>query len=128
MAMLRSDTNDLNQKRRTPRVGVGTRAQILVHAARQVTHAFVRDLSTGGICVTLEKQIAVGGHFSLLLTKDDGKYTHLLYEVRRCDPAEDGFFDIGARLVSNSKPEESPPSPQTPAETAQTSTAPPAAA
>jgi hypothetical protein len=99
MSSLRSDAQDANEKRRAPRVGVGVRGRVLIHATRQVVNAFVRDLSIGGIAITCDQRMAVGDHFSLVLTKVGFPPTHVLYEVRRCTRAIDGIYDVGAQLV-----------------------------
>jgi hypothetical protein len=99
MSALRSDVKSEEEKRRAPRVGVGARAVILLHSTRKTIQVSIRDLSVGGIGITCDQAIAAGEHFSLLLTKADGKSTHILYEVRHSRHAIDGIYDVGARLV-----------------------------
>ncbi|HEY8750876.1 MAG TPA: PilZ domain-containing protein [Tepidisphaeraceae bacterium] len=99
MSALRSDTNKADEKRRAPRVGVGIRGLVLVHSTRKVYPVSIRDLSMGGIGLTCEQRLAAGEHISLVLTKADGKSTHILYEVRHCHEAINGIFDVGAKLV-----------------------------
>jgi len=101
MSSLRSDEQKTNEKRRSPRVGVGVRGIILLHRSRRVVNVFVRDLSLGGIGITCDQAIESGDHFSLLLTKPDGKATHVLYEVRHCRMAINGIYDVGAQKVSS---------------------------
>ena len=101
MSSLRSDEQKTNEKRRSPRVGVGVRGIILLHRSRRVVNVFVRDLSLGGIGITCDQAIESGDHFSLLLTKPDGKATHVLYEVRQCRMAINGIYDVGAQKVSS---------------------------
>jgi PilZ domain-containing protein len=99
MSSLRSDVQKTDEKRRSPRVGVGVRGTILVHSTRKILNVYVRDLSLGGVGITCEHAIESGDHFSLLLTKPDAKPTHVLYEVRHCRMAMTGIFDIGAQQV-----------------------------
>ena len=100
MSSLRSDVQKTDEKRRSPRVGVGVRGTILVHSTRRILNVYVRDLSLGGVGITCEHAIESGDHFSLLLTKPDARPTHVLYEVRHCRMAMTGIFDIGAQQVS----------------------------
>ena len=100
MSSLRSDVQKTDEKRRSPRVGVGVRGTILVHSTRRVLNVFVRDLSLGGIGISSDHSIEEGDHFSLLLAKTDTKHTHILYQVRHCRPANDGIFDVGAQQIS----------------------------
>jgi len=100
MSSLRSDVQKTDEKRRSPRVGVGVRATILVHSTRRVLNVFVRDLSLGGIGISSDHSIEVGDHFSLLLAKPDTKHTHILYQVRHCRPSNDGIFDVGAQQIN----------------------------
>jgi len=100
MSSLRSDVQKTDEKRRSPRVGVGVRGTILVHSTRRILSVFVRDLSLGGIGITCDQPVESGDHFSLRLTKADGKPAHILYEVRHCRMAIDGIYDIGAKQVS----------------------------
>ena len=99
MSTLRSDKNKKDEKRRAPRVGVGMRGLVLVHSSRKVYPISIRDLSMGGVGLTCEHRLAAGEHISLVLTKADGKSTHVLYEVRHCREAINGIFDVGAKLV-----------------------------
>ena len=100
MSSLRSDAQKTDEKRRSPRVGVGIRGAILLHSTRRILSVFIRDLSLGGVGITCDQAIESGKHFSLLLTKADGKATHILYEVRHCRLAMDGIYDIGAQQVA----------------------------
>ena len=110
MSSLRSDAQKTNEKRRSPRVGVGLRGVILLHRSRRIVNVFVRDLSLGGVGITCDQPIESGDHFSLLLTKPDGKATHVLYEVRHCRMAINGIYDVGAQKVQSQSaaPNENP--------------------
>lgn len=100
MSSLRSDAQKTDEKRRSPRVGVGVRGTILVHSTRRIMMVFVRDLSLGGIGITCDRPIEAGAHFSLMLAKPDAKPAHILYEVRYCRRAIEGIYDVGAQQVS----------------------------
>ena len=126
MSSLRSDALKTDEKRRSPRVGVGLRGVILLHRSRRIVNVFVRDLSLGGVGITCDHPIESGDHFSLLLTKPDGKATHVLYEVRHCRMAINGIYDVGAQKVSlqPTAPTDSPSKSEDAAEGAKASSAP----
>ena len=103
MSALKSDGIPGDEKRRAPRVGVGSRGVVLVHSTRRPVNVYIRDLSTGGVGLTCDQPMKVGEHLSLLLSRSDRKSSHVLYEVRHCRQAINGIFDVGARLVDAAK-------------------------
>lgn len=123
MSALKSDVIPSDEKRRSPRVGVGARGIVLVHSTRRPLNVYIRDLSAGGVGLTCDQQLKPGEHLSLMLSRSDGKSSHVLYEVRHCRQAINGIYDVGAQLVETAKAAQpaAAASPQAPA-------APPAAA
>jgi len=103
MSALKSDVIPGDEKRRSPRVGVGTRGIVLVHSTRRPLNVYIRDLSAGGVGITCDQALKPGEHLSLLLSRSDGKSSHVLYEVRHCRQAINGIYDVGAKLVEVAK-------------------------
>ena len=99
IASLRSDAFQTEEKRKAPRVGLGTRAAILVHSSKTTIESFVRDLSVGGIGITCPVELRKGEKFSLVLTRRNEKPAHVLCEVKHCHEAVTGIFDVGAQFI-----------------------------
>lgn len=104
LSSLRSDRLESEEKRRAPRVGIGTRATVLMHSSRKSFDVYVRDLSVSGVGITGHHSMAAGDHFSLLLTRQNEKPAHVLCEVKYCREPITGLYDVGAQFVKTDLP------------------------
>ena len=96
---LRSNPTETSEKRRQPRVGVRTKAHIIVDGpdGKQAVPIFVRDLSCGGLGFTGGIQLPARKQFRLLLSNEAAQ--SILCEVAHCVLVAPEIFQIGAKFI-----------------------------
>jgi hypothetical protein len=96
---LRSDP--LFGRRAAPRVGFRLRIRIIpcVEAGPVKQYdAWLRDVSTGGMCFVGPVELAPGTFLVTQFARDEASPLTILYEVVRCQPRSKELFEVGARM------------------------------
>jgi hypothetical protein len=84
-------------KRKNPRAGLRTRAEIHIHQGSTRMPIWIRDVSAGGINILGSRYLEIGTRFSLML--DGDRVETALCETRFCRKVGSELFNIGARFI-----------------------------
>ena len=107
LAVGERDASDLAEKRRAVRItrdGTVTITPCVQGTLYEPRTVRMRDLSSCGLGLSADDALEVGSEFVLALAQGSGPAKTLLYQVKRCESADKGYY-IGAELKSVLRPD-----------------------